>query len=121
MSDEVPQQQPNPVKAAAGRAGAAARAAKAEAARAVALALEHPDLSSPEAIRAYLELVMVSVVNGTVPARAGAAAASICSRLLKSHELSIEAELKELRAAREEWEKQTGGSTVTRRRRQWPR
>jgi hypothetical protein len=112
-----PQAEKDPQKVAAGAAGAAARKAKAEAQRSAAAALEHPDLSTPEAIRAYLELVMVSVVNGLVPARAGAAAASICSRLLKSHELSITAELKELRLLREKWERETQGNTVTRRRR----
>jgi len=116
ISDQAPEKDPAKVKA--GALGAAARKAKREAAQAAADALARPDLSTPEAIRAYLELVMVSVVNGLVPARAGAAAASICSRLLKSHELSITSELKELRLLREKWERETqGGGTVTRRRR----
>jgi hypothetical protein len=115
MSDEVPQQQPDPVKQAAGRAGARARREKAAAVRAQAEALANPDLSSPEAVRAYLEAVLVGVVTGAVPSRAGAAAASVASRLLKAHELSITKELKELRAAREEWEKATRGATVLRR------
>jgi hypothetical protein len=107
--------QKNEAKVRAGREGARVRKERAEAKLAASEALERPDLSSPEAIRAYLELVMVSVVNGLIPARSGAAAASICSRLLKSHELSITKELRELRAAREEWERVTRGGTVTRR------
>ena len=114
---EVPQQQPNPVKAAAGRAGAAARREKAAERRAQAETLANPDLSTPESVRSYLEAVLVGVVTGAVPSRAGAAAASVASRLLKAHELSITKELKELRAAREEWEKVTRGPSVARRNR----
>jgi hypothetical protein len=106
------------VQAAGTAAAAAARTKSAEDRQSLKRRLAHPDLSTPELIRDYLELVMVSVVTGDVPARAGAAAASICSRLLKSHELSITAELKELRLARERWEAETKGNTgVTRRRR----
>lgn len=79
--------------------------------------LANPDLSTPELIREYLELVMVSVVTGDVPARAGAAAASICSRLLKSHELSITEELRALRLERETWQKTQTQTGVSRRRR----
>jgi hypothetical protein len=103
-------------RSAAGKASAAARRAKADALRAQQQALAHPDLSTPEAIRTYLELILVGVTTGAIPARAGAAASAVASRLLKSHELSIEAELKELRAAREQWEK-APGQGVTRRHR----
>ena len=104
-------------QAAGTAAASASRTKSAEERQSLKRRLAHPDLSTPELIRAYLELVMVSVVTGSVPARAGAAAASICSRLLKSHELSITEELKALRTAREGWEKTQGQASVKRRNR----
>jgi plasmid stability protein len=87
------------------QAASAKRSREAEERKALKQALaEHP-LSTPENVRDYLQIVLRSVATGALEARAGAACASIASRLIASFSIAISKELDELRAAREASEK----------------
>jgi hypothetical protein len=99
-------------------AASAARTAKAAERRAILEFLESAPLTSPEEIRAYLEVVLRASATGQIPPTAGGTAAKVASGLLNAHHLSIKEELADLRKAREFCEShhqhQTG---VSRRRR----
>jgi hypothetical protein len=83
-------------------AASAARSQKAAERRALLEYLETAPLTSPEEIRSYLEVVLRATATGAIPNTAGAASASVASKLLGAHAISISAELKELRARHEE-------------------
>jgi hypothetical protein len=104
----------NPETQAAGtKAASEARARRA----AEQEALAHPDLSTPERIREYLELVTVAVVTGAIPSDRGRAASTLCNSLLKAHELSITKRLDELIKAQEAQQRTQHQTGVVRHRR----
>jgi hypothetical protein len=98
-------------------AASAARAAKAAERRAQEAALASHPLETPEDCRDYLKLVLRGVVDGSISSRAGAAAASVAAKLVRAYEVSITAELKALRAEREQWGKSQHSAGVSRRNR----
>jgi hypothetical protein len=124
-SDQLPEKNP---RAEAGRKGGFARAARIAAERLEAEAadqrraelsayLETADLTSPEAIRSYLEVCLRAVATGQLHPQAGSACGSIANKLIAAHAISITQELKELRALREKWESSQQNTGVIRHKR----
>jgi hypothetical protein len=104
-------------QAAGTQAAAAARTRAAEERHSLKRRLEQMPLTTPEEVRDYLAVALRATATGALEPRAGAACASIASRLIASFSVAISKELDALRASREAWEKQMGQTGVSRRHR----
>ena len=104
-------------QAAGTQSAATARTKAAEERQSLKRRLEQMPLTTPEEVRDYLAVALRATATGALEPRAGAACASLGSRLIASFGVSYTKELKQLRADREEWQRTQHQTGVTRHRR----